>query len=525
MNVMVKVRRRRRLGTFMAVLLLAACAHEDLNDERPNILIIVADDMGFSDVGSFGGEIPTPNLDKLAADGLRFRQFYNNAKCSPTRASLLSGQDYHDTGTQLVTGPNLGQILSDAGYRTYAVGKWHLQGNPVDRGFDRYFGHLGGATDYFLGDDSFRLDGEPWNVPSGFYATPAYADFAIEFLQEGHTRDPHRPFFMYLAHSAPHWPLQALPEDIDLFADAYADGWDVLHDRRVRAMRATGILDPDWPIPARPTALPAWESLSPKGKVSEAQRMAVYAAMVHRLDAETGRVLQAIEDLGELDNTLVIFLSDNGASPLELTREGVLGEAGSDFSTGLGWAWLNSAPFRYYKRTQHNGGIASPTIVHWPAGIETSLTGAIADQAQHVIDIVPTVLELTGAPYPGDYADQGMAQPAGVSFAGALRGDARGQNDRSLYFQFHDHWAVIRGNMKLVVAWSRPMELYDLAADRAETTNLVEDHAELARAMYKEWLEWAESRNVVLKPTRNHPHEPEYVPYASPATNSGTSPN
>ena len=498
----------------MAMLLVAACSYDDLNDERPNILIIVADDMGYSDVGSFGGEIPTPNLDKLAADGLRFRQFYNNAKCSPTRASLLSGQAYHDTGIQLVAGPNLGQILSKAGYRTYAVGKWHLQGNPVDRGFDRYFGHLGGATDYFLGDESFHLDGKPWNVPSEFYATQAYADFAIEFLREGHTRDPHRPFFMYLAHSAPHWPLHALPEDIELFTDSYADGWDVLHDRRVRAMRASGILDPDWPIPARPAALPAWESLSPEGKVSESQRMAVYAAMVHRLDAETGRVLQAIKDLGEFDNTLVIFLSDNGASPIELTREGVLGEAGSDFSTGLGWAWLNGAPFGYYKRVQHNGGIASPTIVHWPAGIETSLTGAIADQAQHVMDIVPTVLELTGASYPADYADQGMAQPAGVSFAGALRGDAR-ESDRSLFFQFHDHWAIIRDNMKLVVAWSRPMELYDLAVDRAETTNLAEDQADLARAMYEEWLEWAESRNVVLKPTANYPHEPEYVPYTS----------
>ncbi len=462
---------------------------------KPNILIILADDMGYSDLGCYGGEIATPNLDRLAAGGLRFTSFYNSAKCEPTRASLMSGQYWQDCGLGVKRGLTMGQAMKSAGYDTFALGKWHLDGNPVERGFDHYFGHLGGGSDYFKGSRTHRLDDKPFTPASDgrFYTTDANADYAIQFISEAHAQDPGRPFFTYLAFNAPHASLQAWPEDIAKYRGKYRIGWDKLREQRYQKQIELGIAKKEWALSPRPDTIPAWDSLTDEEKDFEDARMAVYAAQVDRMDQAIGRVLAKIKELGEEENTLVIFLSDNGASPYDHGKvtarkiESLL-DGTSNLGYGLGWANASETPFRHYKRNMFNGGSSTACIASWPAVVKQP--GGITDQRAHIIDLMATIVDVGGGKWPAEISGEKIAPLPGKSLRPILLGEQRAAHE-TLYFQLFDHRAVIAGDTKLVSDWGRPWELFDLATDRTELHDLSKAQPERAASLEKLWNEWS----------------------------------
>jgi arylsulfatase A-like enzyme len=467
--------------------------------QRPNIIVILVDDMGYSDLGCYGSTISTPNIDQLAAQGVRFRQAYNSAKCEPTRTCLLSGQWWQDVKYGIQRGPTIGNVMQSAGYRTLALGKWHLKGTPVDRGFDRYFGHLSGASDFFLGNDTYRLDGEKFMVPQdgSFYATDAFADYAIDFIEQSRKEAPDKPFFMYLAFNAPHWPLHARPEDVARYKGKFNAGWDKMHAQRISAMQKMGILDANWPTAERPDTIPAWDTLSNEEQASETDRMEVYAAMIDRVDHAVGRVTDALEQQDIDEDTLIIFLSDNGANPYE-RRKGKLNEPGSNWYQGLGWAWMSNSPARHYKRNMHMGGALTSMVVHWPA--ELKQTGTISDEPVHIVDFLPTFLDLAGksGSYPSEWEGEKTPKPPGRSMAPLLTGGEVGKRG-ALYFHLYDHRAVILNGYKLVSDWGRPWGLYNLAADRFETNDLSKQMPEKAKVLAALWEEWAKQHAIKLK--------------------------
>ena len=496
----------RRLAIGLMVVGAVGQARTD-QSARPNIVVILADDMGWSDVGCYGGEIRTPNIDRLAAEGLRFTRFFNSAKCEPTRASLMSGHYWQDVNLGIKVGPTMGEAMRAAGYATYAVGKWHLDGNPVERGFDHYFGHLSGGTDYFKGNNSFRLDDKPFKVPStGFYTTDANAEYAMRFLDGWRNEAPGKPFFLYLAFNAPHTPLQAPPEDIKKYRGAFAQGWDALRAARCARQKEMGLIKPQWPLPERPRAIPAWDSLSEKDRDFEDLRMAAYAAMVDHMDGAIGRVLDKIQELGQRDNTLVMFLSDNGASPFDHVRRGEIGTAGSFWFTGLGWAWLSNAPFRHYKQNMFHGGACTPFIACWPAVIQEH--GAITDQPGHIIDIMATALDLAGGEYSKTPGDKPQAPLPGRSLRPIFEGRTRDPNP-PLFFQLFENRAVIAGDWKLVSDWGQPWSLFNLAEDGAETRDQAADLPEKAKELEDFWQSWWDA--VPNKRFRSVGGEPEYL--------------
>ena len=487
--------------------LLAPCAL--LHAAKTNILLILADDMGFSDLGCYGGEIATPNLDRLAANGLRFTSFYNSAKCEPTRASLMSGQYWQDCGLGVKRGLTMGQAMKSAGYDTFALGKWHLDGNPVERGFDNYFGHLGGGSDYFKGSRTHRLDDKPF-VPANdgkFYTTDANADYAIKFIGEAHAQHPGRPFFTYLAFNAPHASLQAWPEDIAKYRGKYRIGWDKLREQRYRKQIELGITKKEWTLSPRPETIPAWDSLTEAEKDFEDARMAVYAAQVDRMDLAIGRVLAKIKALGEEDNTLVIFLSDNGASPYDHGKvtarkiESLLAGT-SNLGYGVGWANVSETPFRHYKRNMFNGGSSTACIASWPAVVKQR--GGITDQRGHIIDLMATIVDVGGGSWPTEHAGETLAPLPGKSLRPILLGEQRKQHE-FLYFQLFDNRAVIEGDMKLVSDWGRPWELFNLAADRTELHDLTKAQHEQAARLEKLWNTWSDQTNTRLRSAGGEP--------------------
>ncbi len=465
---------------------------------QPNILLILADDLGFSDIGCYGGEIHTPHIDRLAAGGIRFTQFFNSGKCEPSRASLMSGQYWQDCGLGIKRGITIGQALREKGYATFALGKWHLDGNPFDRGFDHYFGHLSGASDYFKGNATHRLDDKPFKPKDDgtFYTTDANADYAIRFLDESHQADPDKPFFMYLAFNAPHSPLQAWPEDIAKYRGKYRAGWDKLRAQRYKKQLELGIMKPEWKLSPRPETIPAWDTLTPGEQDFEDARMAVFAAMVDRMDQAIGRVLAQVEAMGETENTVVLFLSDNGGSPYDRGPRPGIGEVGHN--CGLGWANLSVTPFRHYKRNTYNGGSCTPLVVNWPAGIKRP--GTITDQRGHLIDLMATFVDLAG----------GTPDPElpGISLKPVFSGDQRAPHD-VLYFHLFDHRAIISGDYKLASDWGRPWELFNFAADRSELNDLSSQNPERASEMEKMWESWA-ARSGAEKLIRGAGGEPVY---------------
>ncbi len=497
------------VSSSLVCLLCLFLSYSTTNAERPNIIVILVDDMGYSDLGSYGSTIRTPNIDKLAQQGVRFRQAYNSAKCEPTRTCLLSGQWWQDVEYGIQRGPTIGNVMQTAGYRTLALGKWHLKGNPVDRGFDRYFGHLSGASDFFLGNDSYRLDGEKFMVPQdgGFYATDAFTDYAINFIEDSRKKSPNKPFFMYLAFNAPHWPLHARPEDVARYKGNFDAGWDKMHAQRITAMQKMGILDAKWATAERPDTIPAWDTLSKKEKKSETDRMEVYAAMIDRVDHAVGRVTDSLKKQEIDKNTLIIFLSDNGANPYE-RRKGKLNEPGSNWYQGLGWAWMSNSPARNYKRNMHMGGALTSMVVHWPAGVKKP--GTINDEPVHIVDFLPTFLDLAGKPgnYPNEWEGEKTPKPPGRSMAPLLTGGEVGERG-AIYFHLFDHRAVILDGFKLVSDWERPWALYDLTADRFETNDLCKKMPEKAKELAALWDQWAKPRAIELK---SEGGEPKYRP-------------
>lgn len=517
------------------------------SNRKPNILVILADDMGFSDAGCFGGEIATPNLDHLSANGLRFTQFYNCARCCPTRASLLTGQYPHTVGlarngrSLTRNGITIAEALKEAGYNTAMAGKWHLSRTtplrtaedhqkwldhrydpelpfapldtyPARRGFDRHYGVVWGVIDHF---DPFSLvDGVTpvTTVPQDYYFTDAITDKAIEYLNEFGKSE--KPFFLYVAHCAPHWPLHARPEDIAKYKAVYTGGWERLRKDRFERQLKMGLFRTDnTPLPPVQDGGTKWDRLSEAEKAYQARKMAVHAAMIDRVDQSTGRIIRALDKSGQLDNTLIFFLSDNGTSPevprgpgydrSSRTRDGramkyqniEVEELGSETSytgVGLPWASASNTPYRYWKQESFEGGCHTPLIVHWPKGLKAS-PGSMTGQLGHVMDILPTCLELGGLSYPNSFRAHNLTPVEGKSLLPILQGK-RGEGHDRLFFEHEEGRAARIGDWKLV-AYSRTKnkwELYNVAEDQTETMDLADKHPQRVTAMAAEWEEWAQ---------------------------------
>jgi arylsulfatase len=514
---------------------------------RPNILLILADDMGYSDLGCYGGEIQTPNLDALAKNGLRFTQFYNCARCCPSRACLLTGLYPHQAGVGDMTSdqgkpgyrgslqPNtatLAEVLRSAGYRTLMCGKWHLSHGPghpptpVDRGFDDYYGLLQGFHGFWDPRAPVRLPaGRPARTypPGKFYATDAYTDHALDFLADAR-KSRGRPFFLYLAYTAPHFPLHAPPEDVARYRDTYTKGWDRVRQERFDRMRKLRIIDPKWRLsPRSPFETrrdffragpnPPWHSLDADRRADLARRMAIYAAMVERMDAGVGRVVADLRKHGQLDNTLVLFLSDNGAcaewdpfgfdgrsGPNNVLHRGAdldrMGRPGTYHSYGSGWANACNAPFRWYKHYGHEGGISTPLIAHWPGGI--AARGELRAQVGHLIDVMPTLVEVGRARYPAKVGGRDVPPMEGKSLVPAFAG--RPVERPLLAWEHERNRAVRAGRWKLVSVRGKPWELYDLEADRTELNDLAARMPDRVRELAAQWERWAKRTNVLPYP-------------------------
>ena len=492
-----------------------AATHSAPAAARPDILLIMVDDMGWSDIGCYGAEvIQTPNIDRLAAEGLRFRQFYNNAKCTTTRASLLTGL-YPRNGGQgiellderMVT---FSEALRPAGYRTGLSGKWHnghrTPHRPVDRGFDESYGLWDGACNYFNparhdpqfkgGKQRFFGEGETFitEFPDDFYTTDAFTDRAIRMMEK-FTADE-RPFLIYLPYTAPHYPIQARPEDIAKYKGRFADGWNAMQVRRHKRAVELGLIDPKWRLPAPDREVTPWADAPIKDW--QQLRMETYAAMIDRVDQNIGRLLAALEKTGRARNTLVLFLSDNGSC-----AETPGGSDGSQLPgpeefychVGPDWAFAQNSPFRRYKSFMHEGGIATPLIARWPAVIQA---GGITNTPGHVVDFMPTFLEMAGAPYPETHRQQKIRPLEGVSLLPVLKNPAADLNrPQPMTWAFAGNRGIREGAWKLV--WDdglRHWELYDMVADRTETHDLSAEMPEKTRALREKWESWAKETGV-----------------------------
>ncbi len=503
-----KVRRVRRLEVAL-VLLVAAISFGATPGPtpavRPNFVVVLADDLGFADLGSYGSEIDTPNLDQLAERGLRFTHFYTTPKCETTRRSLLTGLYFAAAPRNLARrNPrskrryvSAAEVLHDAGYATFAVGKWHLAGTPLEFGFDHYFGHLSGSTDSFAGNATYRLDAEPYAVPeAGFYATDAETDWAIRFVEEAHAT--RKPFFLYLAYGAPHSPLQAPRADVEKYLERYAAGWEAVRARRHERQVELGITNDSWTQRALPLGVPPWETLDAEQRALEALRMAAYAGMVDRLDRNVGRLVDKLDSLGVRENTVILFLSDNGPSHSQRQFDASKPpwEPGSFLTLDAGWATASNTPFRGFKRDVFEGGIASPLIVHWPAGIREG--GGLVTEVSHVVDIVPTLIDLAGVSHPSASraasAKRLPLPPRGRSLVPAFTGGSLGA--RSIYWHFSKHRAIRRGKWKLLSINGGKWRLYDLEADRSETREVAWTPGGPKRELRKAWKRWARSAGV-----------------------------
>ena len=494
--------------------------------ERPNVLIILADDLGFSDIGCYGGEIETPNLDTLANNGLRFTQFYNTARCWPTRAALLTGYYAQQVRRDKLPGKPIGggrkrppwarllpDMLKPLGYRSYHSGKWHIDGKPLANGFDRSYS-LQDHNRFFNPQQHTEDDQTlpPVKSNTGFYTTTAIADHAIKSLREHAKTYADRPFFQYLAFTTPHFPLHALPEDIARYRERYRNGWETVREERWRRIQDMNLVSgnlsaverdvgPPYPkyFPKASKALGPgevnrplpWSELTAEQREFQSTKMAIHAAMIDRMDRDIGRVLDQIRAMGVFDNTLIFFLSDNGASAEIMVRgdghdrAADPGSAATYLCLGPGWSTTANTPFRRHKTWVHEGGIATPLIVHWPQGI--SARGEFRRNPGHVIDLVPTILEVVGGKRFETWQDKPVPAPPGKSLVPVFTRD--GSVSRDYLWWYHDgHRAIRIGDWKLVAdrdpgQW----ELFDLSTDRAETRDLASQHPDKVRELAHEW--------------------------------------
>ena len=500
---------------------------------KPNVLVILADDLGYSDLGCYGSEIETPNLDLLAKGGLRFTQFYNTARCWPTRASLLTGYYAQQVRRDRLEGvpsggrgvrPSWAKLLPERlrplGYRSYHSGKWHLDGMPLQTGFDRSY-YLRDQGRFFNPRIHYEDDRKLPSVQpgTGFYGTTAIADHTVKVLKEHREKHGEKPFFHYLAFTAPHFPLHALPEDIARYRDRYRKGWEKVRSERWDRLKKEGIVNGTLSAPERdvgppyhfPKALETlgpgevnrplpWGDLTDEQREFQAAKMAVHAAMIDRMDREIGRVLEQLRAMGAFENTLIFFLSDNGASAEIMVRDdghdpsAAPGSAATYLCLGPGWSTTSNTPFRRHKTWVHEGGIATPFIAHWPTGI--SARGELRHTPGHVIDLVPTILDVAGGTWPGKPAPP----PPGKSLVKLFK--KPGEVNRDYLWWLHEGNRAIRiGNWKLVAAGKDgPWELYDLSTDRSESKNLAAEHPDRARELADAWTRrMSEFRETALR--------------------------
>jgi arylsulfatase len=505
---------------------------------RPNIILIMADDMGYSDLGTYGSEIQTPNLDRLARNGLKFTQFYNAARCVPTRASLLTGLYPHQAGIGHMVGQaanglyygdlsrnaiTLAEGLRSAGYSTYMTGKWHLTpfragaavpNGPVQRGFDRFYGIITSIRSYYNPPSLMEDDRELPATQGDYHFTDAVTDHAVQYISR---QSPEKPYFLYAAYTAPHFPLHAREADIARYRGRFKAGWDALKKERYKTMVDLKLIDPAWPLPERdPQELP-WDEVDPAYRDWFDERMAVYAAMIEQMDRGIGKILEAVEARGELDKTLIVFLSDNGGCAEEVgprglgggfplqTRSGKTIRLGNDpaikpgpedtyGSYGLEWAGLSNTPFRRYKSFVHEGGIATPLIVSWPSRIRPAIT----NEPGHVIDFMPTFLELAGAEYPKEYNGRAVQPVEGRSLLPVFQG--RNRPETVYVWEHEGNRAIRQGDWKLVSRFPESWELHDMKSDRLEARDLANQMPERTAALSGLYEQWAQRTGI--KPWR-----------------------
>jgi len=527
---------------------------EGYRTRRPNIILIMADDMGFSDIGSYGSEIETPNLDQLASGGVRFTQFYNAGRCCPTRASLLTGLYPQQTGVGHMTRDcnqpaytgdlnrqcvTIAEVLSGAGYQTMMSGKWHVTKHtghwdgseytskanwPLQRGFQKFFGFIHGSSSYF--DPLLTRDNEPYrSVPDDIYLTDAISDNAVDYISGADKSED--PYFLYVSYNAPHWPLHALPEDIEKYADRYKSGWDELRQARHAKQVELGVVKEEWGLTPRDPEVKDWDKVEHKDW--QERRMAVYAAMIDRMDQGIGCIVEQVRLSGQEDNTIILFLSDNGGSPETVknprkfsvpretkdgrpVRRGTAPEVmpGSDDTFqgyGIGWANASNTPFRLFKRWVHEGGIATPLIVYWPGVL--SKPGELIHQTGHVMDLMATCLDAAGVDYPQYYEENKITEIEGQSLLPLLKGDEWEGHDH-ICWEHEGNRAIRQGKWKLVSYYTAARqsrvskgdrtgqwELYELEADRTELHNLAGKHPEKVAELKTLFENWSEKVGVV----------------------------
>jgi arylsulfatase len=499
-------------------------------DKRPNIIVIMADDMGYSDIGCYGGEVETPNLDALAKGGVRFTHFYNTARCCPTRATLLSGLYAHQTsvGHMVDNGRELrgyrgdlskncvtlGEAIKHNGYQTRMAGKWHVtpvtpskDNWPNQRGFDHFYGTIHGAGSFYA-PVGLCEDNEPASSDAkDFYYTDAIAAKSVQYINDCAGKSA--PFFLYTAFTAPHWPMHAFADDVAKYRKRYEKGWDVLRQERHERMIALGLVDRAWPLTPRDAGVPAWKDAP--NQAWQVERMAVYAAMIDRMDRGIGRMVAALKAKGVLENTLICFLSDNGGcaeelgprmkalhvpkqqrsgAPMQIGNLPTVMPGGEETyqSYGVGWANASNTPFRLYKHWVHEGGIATPFIAHWPAQVRKP--GSVTTQPGHLIDVMATCVDVGGGKYPKQYEGRAIQPREGLSLSSALRGrdNLRG---RTLYWEHEGNRAIREGDWKLVSKYPGTWELYDLATDRTELRDLSAAQPRVVASMSAKYDAWA----------------------------------
>jgi len=489
-----------------------------LKTKRPNIIFIMADDMGYSDIGCYGGEISTPNIDQLAANGIKLRNFYNNARCCPTRATLLTGEYPHTVGMgYMVTQPKekikpgpyqgflddkyptIAEALKKNGYNTYMTGKWHVGERPehwpLKRGFEHYFGLISGASSYYeiipaeKGKRHIVLDDQDITPPAeGFYMTDAFTEHAIGYLDLQKKENPSKPFFLYLAYTAPHFPLHAYESDIVKYENLYEQGWDLTREKRYQKMIQLGLVDKRYQLTPQPEDIPAWESATDKKKW--VRKMATYAAMIDRMDQNIGKLMATLKANGQFDNTMIVFISDNGGCAENTDNRNFndpnskIGARGSYVTYDTPWANVSNTPFRKYKRYLHEGGIVSPCIIHYPAKIKPK--SGFSDGIGHVMDLFPTALELAGV---------SAQKMPGQSLT--YLWNSKTPPSRTYCWEHEGNQAIRQGNWKLVkdvddADWA----LYNLKTDPCETNNLANKSTQELAILKTAYETWAQKVGV-----------------------------